>query len=661
MSYVVLARKLRPSRFDDLIGQETTAQTLRNAVLSDRVAHAFLFTGSRGVGKTSAARILTKAVNCLNPNNGEPCNRCENCTEINQNASADVLEIDAASNRGIENIRELRENVNYVPAKCRFKIYIIDEAHMLTLESFNALLKTLEEPPPYVKFILATTDHHKIPPTIISRCQRYDFLRISIKKMADFLETVVKNENLELSRKAIEMICRNSVGGMRDALTALDQILSFTGTSATDQKVAQILGILDNESRFTFIKALLEKKDGEAISYFQKLQEHGHDVNDVLSDLLQTIKTISLVRTLGMNQALFQDIPADDLETFSTLSKIVSADELQQIFNILLELEEQMKRSAHAKICFEMAILQISSIEPLVGLPEIISEIQNIRKSKSAGNSNTDSVIEGPAELSGLEKDNSRANQQHSILKMSEADKPLTDATVIKNILKSDKTESATAELAKLNESSSEPKMTENQHSVTNQDNYSHVDEENPYVAETEVSQVKAEQTENADKEMSPEVQNNINQNQEIVKLAANKNIEESSMEPSEEWCNFSEGVQKISSKLASFVRNAVPHNLTGSQLILSFKNGNYASMMTEDNRELLEKIASDWTGHSVHVSCEITPISASQLTIVEHEQILLERKNELKRKNARAFPQVKDILSVFTNSRVTNIELSDA
>ena len=664
MSYVVLARKLRPSRFGDLIGQETAAQTLRNAVLSDRVAHAFLFTGSRGVGKTSAARILTRAVNCLNPDNGDPCNRCENCTEINQNASADVIEIDAASNRGIENIRELRENVNYVPAKCRYKVYIIDEAHMLTLESFNALLKTLEEPPPYVKFILATTDPHKIPPTIISRCQRYDFLRISIKKMADFLETVVKKEKLELSRKAIEMICRNSVGGMRDALTAIDQILSFTGTSATDQKVAQILGILDSESRFAFIEALLEKKDGEAISYFQKLQEHGHDVNDVLSDLLQTIKTIALVRTLGMNQALFQDIPADDLETFSTLSKIVSADELQQIFHILLELEEQMKRSAHTMICFEMAILQIASIEPLVGLPEIISEIQNIRKSKSVGNSNTentDSVIEGPAELSGPEKDNSGANQKHSFLKMSGAHKPLTDATVIKNILKSDKTESATVEPDKLNESSPEPKMTEKQQSVTNQDNYSHVDEEKTYVAETEVSQVKAEQTENADMEMSPEAQNNINQNQEIVKLAAKKNIEETSMEPPEEWCNFSEEVQKLSSKLASFVRNAVPHNLTGSQLILSFKSGNYASMLTDDNRELLEKIASDWTGHAVHVSCEITPISASQLTIVEHEQILLERKNELKRKNARAFPQVKDILSVFTNSRITNIELSDA
>ncbi len=664
MSYVVLARKLRPSRFDDLIGQETTAQTLRNAVLSDRVAHAFLFTGSRGVGKTSAARILTRAVNCLNPDNGDPCNRCENCTEINQNASADVIEIDAASNRGIENIRELRENVNYVPAKCRYKIYIIDEAHMLTLESFNALLKTLEEPPPYVKFIFATTDPHKIPPTIISRCQRYDFLRISIKKMADFLETVVNNENFELSRKAIEMICRNSVGGMRDALTAIDQILSFTGTSVTDQKVAQILGILDSESRFAFIEALLEKKDGEAISYFQKLQEHGYDVNDILSDLLQTIKTIALVRTLGKDQALFQDIPANDLETFYTLSNIVSADELQQIFHILLELEEQMKRSAHTKICFEMAILQIASIDPLVGLPEIISEIQNIRKSKSAGNSNTentDSVIEGPAELSGPEKDNSGANQQHSFLKMSGVHKPLTDATVIKNILKSDKTELATAESAKLNESSPEPKMTEKQYSVTNQDNYSHVDEENPHVAETEVSQLKAEQTENADKEMSLEAQNNINQNQEIVKLTAKKNIEETSMEPPQEWCNFSEEVQKLSSMLASFVRNAVPHNLTGSQLILSFKSGNYASMLTEDNRELLEKIASDWTGHSVHVSCEIIPISSSQLTIVEHEQILLESNNELKRKNARAFPQVKDILSVFTNSRITNIELSDA
>ena len=187
MSYVVLARKLRPQRFSDLIGQEVIAQILQNAIRSNRVAHAFLFSGSRGVGKTSAARILTKALNCLEPDNVDPCNTCENCQEISSNASADVYEIDAASNRGIENIRELRENVKYAPARCRYKVYIIDEAHMLTLESFNALLKTLEEPPSHVKFILATTDPHKVPVTILSRCQRYDFQRIPLPRMLEFL------------------------------------------------------------------------------------------------------------------------------------------------------------------------------------------------------------------------------------------------------------------------------------------------------------------------------------------------------------------------------------------------------------------------------------------------------------------------------------------
>ena len=321
MSYLVLARKLRPTCFGDLIGQETAAQTLRNAVISKRVAHAFLFAGSRGVGKTSAARILTRALNCLNPENGDPCNICENCHEINQNASPDVYEIDAASNRGVENIRELRENVNYVPARCRYKVYIIDEAHMLTIESFNAFLKTLEEPPSHVKFIFATTDPNKIPATIISRCQRYDFLRIPIKKMADFLETVVEKENLEITRRSLEMIARNSVGGMRDALTSIDQILSFTDTSVTDQKVAQILGILDRESRFLLIESILKKNTAEALQFFQKLQEHGHDVHDILTDLLNTVKTVSMVQTLGKNKVLFQELSIDDLEAFESLGK----------------------------------------------------------------------------------------------------------------------------------------------------------------------------------------------------------------------------------------------------------------------------------------------------------------------------------------------------
>ena len=761
MSYVVLARRLRPSRFDDLIGQETAAQTLRNAVLSDRVAHAFLFTGSRGVGKTSAARILTRALNCLNLDNGDPCNSCENCVEISQNASPDVYEIDAASNRGIDNIRELRENVNYVPARCRYKVYIIDEAHMLTLESFNALLKTLEEPPSYVKFIFATTDPHKIPQTIISRCQRYDFLRIPLQTMADFLEKVIRNEKLELSRKAIEMIARNSVGGMRDALTAIDQILSFSGTSATDQKVAQILGILDSESRFAFTEALLKKNEGEALRYFQQLQEHGHDAHDILADLLQTIKTTALVRSLGTSPALFQEISVDDLEVFAAIAKAVSADELQQIFRILLDLEEQMKRSAHTKICFEMAILQIASIEPLVGLPEIISGIQNIRSGEAPVVTTAENAISVKAateEPVPPVPDNSVEKHQHSPAVDSAVKKPHADASAIKNIL-----QSGTKETHKVAENpdyavNSEPEIAVTQVKEQEQSSYAQQNDDNSAVAETSVSpersiqdasesqqvfsqtpeipqtypqtQQAAEtqqiqqtpvtpeipqtypQTQQAPETqqiqqtpVTPEIPQTYPQSQQAPETqqiqqtpvtpetqqieqapetpeipqtstqtqeAEPSNIEkeqavvpenkaQSPEQPTQEWTDFAAEVQKRSSKLASFVRNAVPQSLSGTQFKLTFKSGNYPSMFTEQNRSLLEEIATDWCGHAVHVSCEISPTVTSMRTIVEHDQILLEQARELKRKNAKEFPQVKDILSVFTNSKISAIEFSDA
>lgn len=708
MSYVVLARRLRPSRFDDLIGQETAAQTLRNAVLADRVAHAFLFSGSRGVGKTSAARILTRALNCQNPDNGDPCNSCENCVEINQNASPDVYEIDAASNRGIDNIRELRENVNYVPARCRYKVYIIDEAHMLTLESFNALLKTLEEPPSYVKFIFATTDPHKIPQTIISRCQRYDFLRIPIKTMADFLEKVVRNENLELSRRAIEMIARNSVGGMRDALTAIDQILSFSGTGASDQKVAQILGILDSESRFAFTEALLRKNEGEALRYFQELHEHGHDSHDILADLLQTIKTTALVRSLGTSPALFQDISVDDLEVFAALAKAVSADELQQIFRILLDLEEQMKRSAHTKICFEMAILQIASIEPLVGLPEIISGIQNIR----SGEPPVETTAENSTSVKvALEEpvlpvtDNSAEKHQHSPPADSEVKKPLADASVIKNILQSGDKETHKVADNPDYAVNSEPETAVTQVKEQEQTSYSQQNENNSSVGETSVSPERSIQDASVSQQgfkqtqetqeaytqtpntlevhqiqqapetqqikaitETPEIQKTNTQTQvakveiaEKEKALVPENKAQSPEQPAQEWTDFAAEVQKRSSKLASFVRNAVPQSLSGTQLKLAFKSGNYPSMFTEQNRSFLEEIATGWCGHAVHVSCEISPIVTSRRTIVEHDQILLEQARELKRKNAREFPQVKDILSVFTNSKISAIEFSDA
>ena len=663
MSYVVLARKLRPACFGDLIGQETAAQTLRNAVISDRVAHAFLFSGSRGVGKTSAARILTRALNCLNPDNGDPCNTCENCHEINQNASPDVYEIDAASNRGIENIRELRENVNYVPASCRYKVYIIDEAHMLTLESFNALLKTLEEPPSHVKFIFATTDPYKIPPTIISRCQRYDFLRIPIKKMADFLETVVAKENLEITRQALEMIARNSVGGMRDALTSIDQILSFTDTYATDQKVAQILGILDRESRFAFIEAILKKNEAEALQFFQKLQEHGHDVNDILSDLLQTVKTVSIVQTIGKNTALFQELSYDDLEAFESLGKLAGTDELQQIFHVLLDLEEQMKLSAHAKICFEMAILQISSVEPLIGIPEIISEIKNIRGVKS----DSDMLVKQPetdkksSEEKGPKESEPELFKQQSALDMSVEQKPPMDASVMKNILQPEKIGLPGKKLEGKDIDVPEPQI-QGMHGYSEEkSNVSDLDEQKVHVEKSEVLQGDNSDEDKLKHEVPVENQNFVSGADEQRHPENKQNSEILHEKPPEEWCKFSEEIKKSSSKLASIVRNAVPQSLDAPDLKLVFKSGNYATMLTQESIKLLENIASEISGHSVKLICEDSNVATSQKTIAEYDQLLIEQEKEQKRKKAKEFPLVKDILSVFKNSKITSIELSDA
>ncbi len=663
MSYLVLARKLRPTCFGDLIGQETAAQTLRNAVISNRVAHAFLFAGSRGVGKTSAARILTRALNCLNPVNGDPCNICEICHEIDQNASPDVYEIDAASNRGVENIRELRENVNYVPARCRYKVYIIDEAHMLTIESFNALLKTLEEPPSHAKFILATTDPYKIPTTIISRCQRYDFLRIPIKKMADFLETVVEKENLEITRQSLEMIARNSVGGMRDALTSIDQILSFTDTSATDQKVAQILGILDRESRFSLIESILKKNTAEALQFFQKLQEHGHDVHDILTDLLNTVKTVSLVQTLGKNKVLFQELSYDDLEAFESLSKLAGTDELQQIFHVLLNLEEQMKLSTHAKICFEMAIMQISSVEPLIGITELISEIKNIRgvKPESDIHIKKPKAYKNSSDEKGLKESAPDLLKQHSAQDISFEKLPKEDPCEDKNILQS--------ENKRLPNEKIDGKVTEgHEKMIHDMDVCSEKKSNNSDIFEQKINLDQLEFMKGGNSEENKSEHNLPVDNQNLVSDAddsgqkvKNKSNEIFDEKPPEEWFKFSEEVKKSSSKLASIVRNAVPQSLDGPDLKLVFKSGNYFTIMTKENKKLIEEIASEFSGHSVKLTFEDSNVLTSQKTIAEYDQLLMEQEKLLKRKKAKDFPLVKDILTVFKNSKITSIELSEA
>jgi DNA polymerase III subunit gamma/tau len=387
MDYVVLARKLRPQRFQDLVGQELTARALRNAVVTGRLAHAFLFAGSRGVGKTSTARILTKAFNCLHPDDGEPDNTCENCVEISANASPDVYEIDAASNRGIDNIRELRENTKYAPAKCRFKTYIVDEVHMLTTESFNALLKTLEEPPPHVKFILATTHPHRIPETILSRCQRFDFARIPLAKMVDYLAHATAAEGLTLSPAALAAIARNSAGGMRDALTAVDQVVSYAGAAPTDADVMGLLSLLNQGEVRALLDAILSRTLDAALESFGRIVTQGHELHSVLEALLREVKDLTLFGALvgnaGGANAYFADHLPETLEYYGARKDAVTPDELQQVFQVLLELEGQLRVSGQARACFEMALVKACQVQPLVGVPELLARARELLRGAS--------------------------------------------------------------------------------------------------------------------------------------------------------------------------------------------------------------------------------------------------------------------------------------
>ena len=622
MAYVVLARKLRPQRFSDLIGQKTTARILQSAIRQDRVAHAFLFTGSRGTGKTSAARILTRALNCLALQDADPCGTCENCREIESGASPDVYEIDAASNRGIENIRELRENVNYAPARCRFKVYIIDEAHMLTLESFNALLKTLEEPPPHVKFILATTDPHKVPQTILSRCQRYDFLRIPVRTMVDYLRQVVAQEGITLPESALELIARNSVGGMRDALTAIDQVLSSLGEEASDEEVAQLLGVLDSHSRIRLLEALLGKDAPAAMRCFQELHDSGHDAQTLLRSLLESVKTIALIQTLGPDQDLFQECSTDELATFAALGKQVRPDELQQMFQVLLELEERLKRSTHVRICFEMAILQLTSVTPLVGIPELLSQLQGLPASEVPTSSFSASGTPGGSSSSGgtgsPPPQRREAGRITSMLKQEER-KPAESALV---------ESPGTPGMAKVEPPKPEPPSLAKARPL-------------PPVPEPPPANL------NGQFSSEPDVVAEPTQEMAFPKKP-----------PFERWIQLVEALREKAPKLAGLVRNAIPDALEGPEMRLGFRKVGFVQMLTAENMAELARLLKAFLGREVGVRCLQEPQESPFRTVLEQEEFVEQQGRERRRREAREHPLVQNILATFPGSEITEIRL---
>ena len=363
MSYLVLARKWRPQNFEEVIGQHHITKTLQNAIVNDRVAHAFLFAGARGVGKTSMARILAKALDCQEGTKPVPCNRCENCREISSGNSMDVLEIDGASNRGINEIRELRENVKYAPAKSAFKIFIIDEVHMLTPEAFNALLKTLEEPPPRVIFILATTEPHKIPLTILSRCQRFDFKRIPGKEIFQRLKEIVSQEGAEISDKGLLLMAREAKGSLRDAQSLLDQTISFAGKKIKDEDVKEVLGVLDSAILFEISAAIAREDIRKCLDIVDNIYTFGYDIRRFCRELLEHLRNLMVVK-IGGDPKQLTDLQGKEIEDLVAQSEEFSLEQIHRLFTILLKSEQEISRSPFPKVIMELALVKMATLRP---------------------------------------------------------------------------------------------------------------------------------------------------------------------------------------------------------------------------------------------------------------------------------------------------------
>jgi DNA polymerase-3 subunit gamma/tau len=380
MTYQVLARRLRPQRFADVVGQEHVTRTLQAAITAGRVAHAFLFAGPRGVGKTTTARILAKALNCERGPAPEPCNACSTCQEVADGIAFDVLEIDGASHTQVEKMRDLMETVAHRPIKSRFKIYIIDEVHMLSSHSFNALLKTLEEPPPHAKFILATTDPHKVLPTVLSRCQRYDLRRIDLATLIAELRRAVAREKIALSDDAVALIAREAEGSLRDAQSLLEQALAAVDGPADAPTIRAILGAADRALVVAVADAIVAGDAGACLRHLATLHEHGYDAQRFLRDLLEHVRHLAVLAATG-DRSLLAELPEAEVSALVAQAGRRSADELQRIFGLLLEGDETLAapaRTIDPQLVLEMIVLRVATLPPLLPVDEILGRLETL-------------------------------------------------------------------------------------------------------------------------------------------------------------------------------------------------------------------------------------------------------------------------------------------
>lgn len=373
MTYQVTARKWRPQKFEEVVGQEHITETLKNSLRKNRIAHAYIFTGPRGVGKTTTARILAKALNCLNPIDFEPCNKCEMCKAINDMQSMDIIEIDAATNRGIDEVRTLRESVKYAPTLGKYKVYIIDEVHMLTTESFNAFLKTLEEPPSHTIFVFATTDIHKVPPTIISRCQRFDFRRLQIETIKEQLKKIAIEEKIKIDDKALTIIAKKADGAMRDAQSYFDQVVAFCGEEIDSETVSKILNLIDEESYFNISEAIISKNFQIVFETINIIYQNGWDFTDFLDGLIEHFRNIlTVVLTNKTNQIECAEIYKPK---YLQASKEFSKGDLLRILNFLSKSQQELRFSNNQKLKLEIILSHLIGLEKSATISEIIASI----------------------------------------------------------------------------------------------------------------------------------------------------------------------------------------------------------------------------------------------------------------------------------------------
>ena len=387
MSYIALYREWRPKFFRDIVGQEHITRTLKNQISQGRVAHAYLFCGTRGTGKTSTAKVLAKAVNCLHSEDGEPCGKCEICTGLDNGSIMDVVEIDAASNNGVDNIRELRDDVKYHPSKCRYKVYIIDEVHMLSTAAFNALLKTLEEPPSHIIFILATTEFQKVPSTILSRCQRFDFKRIRVDDIVKRLRKVSEEYGVEVDDKALNLIARNADGALRDSLSIFDQCISMGGKTVKYDDVVSILGITTDEYLFKITDAILEGSVQKCISLIDDLVINGKDIFQFIKDFTMHFRNL-LVSRMGESALDILNVSHETFEALIKQTKKFSTETILKNINILQAAEADAKWVSQPRITLEMAAIRMCKKELRNDPDSLLERIANIEKAIRGGRIN---------------------------------------------------------------------------------------------------------------------------------------------------------------------------------------------------------------------------------------------------------------------------------